>query len=660
MKLFDEIYERVTYDLQQSASRATECLGGDPIMGPRCDALDLARSSLLSSLGKKFTGERRGEWPDAELRKARALTKFLNRNKKCSLLNSRFGDGFLGCLSEEHQLIIGESQKWLAAVLAGLDEKLADPGYLIEHIDCGSGVAEEALGWDFYSKAFESPMPFPSVLGCAVWHSLKAHNLSLHNAEYTRAILHGDPFVKHVAKWSSVPKNNETDRSIVIPSNGGGLISRALGKLLEKELDRLGYGIETQPDRNRYLAYLGSLDENQFENWCPCTIDSVEASDSLYYVLIEYLFRPFLPNIWKALVASREPVINVTLGDEETFSIQAEMFSTMGNGFTFPLQTLVYLSFAVALAKVHGAPIAWHDEEGLPMKVIGVFGDDVVVPKAIYYDYISFLLGLGLEPNMDKSYGTGTFRESCGTDWCRGYNVRGVYIQSLDTPHEIVSLFNRLAEWSATWDLPLSTTLSFLWGKIPHKLRNRVPPWEDSCAGICTPQKAVLEPHRISKTMRITLGAVLGSEVYLPWRAIPVKGSLACTFGTEMEQTIYSPSYSIIEDKTGKPVGFPRPKREIFRVANGYGFTLYSVRQQVSGHRVSNPSWVSARYHQTGHVVVHSWDYPPLEIAGVSPDRKILLEDRPVSCRFGPRPFDWSGYLERLTNVLRSVRLTDA
>jgi hypothetical protein len=136
------------------------------------------------------------------------------------------------------------------------------------------------------------------------------------------------------------------------------------------------------------------------------------------------------------------------------------MISTMGNGFTFPLQTIIFASAVRAVYQMMGL------DSFCPRTQFGVFGDDIIVKKEAYAFLIRSLSKLGFKVNDDKSFNTGPFRESCGYDWYNGHFVRGVYIRSLETASDVYSAINRLNRWSALSGVRLSNTVKILLAKV--------------------------------------------------------------------------------------------------------------------------------------------------------------------------------------------------
>ena len=106
-------------------------------------------------------------------------------------------------------------------------------------------------------------------------------------------------------------------------------------------------------------------------------------------------------------------------------------FSTMGNACTFPVESLLFFSIAVAailtVRKVTPTKEAIKDAA----TEVAVFGDDIVAPKDSRELLKRALVVLDFKVNVDKSYEAGRFRESCGVDAYAGANVTPTYLRSL-------------------------------------------------------------------------------------------------------------------------------------------------------------------------------------------------------------------------------------
>ncbi len=128
-------------------------------------------------------------------------------------------------------------------------------------------------------------------------------------------------------RLSFVPKNAKTFRAIVVEPNVNSLAQAGLGDYIARRLRRFGVDIRDQT-RNATMARKGSIDNSL------STIDLSSASDTISYQLVKFL----LPEDWfRILDAARSA--SVTYKGHE---IHLEKFSSMGNGFTFPLETLIF------------------------------------------------------------------------------------------------------------------------------------------------------------------------------------------------------------------------------------------------------------------------------------------------------------------------------
>jgi len=111
-----------------------------------------------------------------------------------------------------------------------------------------------------------------------------------------------------------------------------------------------------------------------------------------------------------------------------------EKFSSMGNGFTFELETLIFLCLVAA--------VAGRNSIG---KSVFAFGDDLILPTEFSRDVISLLAFCGFTVNLEKSCVGGPFRESCGGDFFKGEAVRPFFLkESPNEPQQLISMANGL------------------------------------------------------------------------------------------------------------------------------------------------------------------------------------------------------------------------
>jgi hypothetical protein len=92
-------------------------------------------------------------------------------------------------------------------------------------------------------------------------------------------------------------------------------------------------------------------------------------------------------------------------------------FSSMGNGYTFALETVIFWSLVQAANSLTGCEVA------------SVYGDDIVCESNSALLLTEALRFAGFKVNSEKSYYTGPFRESCGADWLGGVLVTPQYLR---------------------------------------------------------------------------------------------------------------------------------------------------------------------------------------------------------------------------------------
>lgn len=91
----------------------------------------------------------------------------------------------------------------------------------------------------------------------------------------------------------------------------------------------------------------------------------------------------------------------------------------MGNGYTFPLESVMFHAWALACCEYHDVP----DYQ------VSTFGDDVVLPSSVYETWCRVLTAVGHKPNAAKSFFKGPFRESCGKDYFLGIDIRPFFFK---------------------------------------------------------------------------------------------------------------------------------------------------------------------------------------------------------------------------------------
>lgn len=220
-------------------------------------------------------------------------------------------------------------------------------------------------------------------------------------------------------KISFVPKTVKTERSIAVEPLLNGFVQKGIDQVLRRKL--LGFGIDLRDQgRNQKMAREGSLDDSE-DGFV--TIDLESASDSLSIGAVSYL----LPPDWVTLLQrTRSHAFELEKG-----VMPFNKFCSMGNGFCFPLETLVFAAACYAV----GAGSSHTD--------FSVYGDDIIVRKKFAADVIALLRHLGFKTNRDKTFLEGPFRESCGEDWFGGHDVRPFTLDyTLDSLESLYKFLN--------------------------------------------------------------------------------------------------------------------------------------------------------------------------------------------------------------------------
>lgn len=250
------------------------------------------------------------------------------------------------------------------------------------HVSAFGGVSSDKYDTDMYLT--ESLYPFyRSILGDRWW-------------EHQR-----DPKIVQGNKFTTVPKTAKTDRGICMEPSLNCYMQLGIGSRIRNRLKTVGINLNSQ-DRNRMAARRAYKDGL-------ATIDLERASDSLSTGTV----RELLDSEWYSLLClARSPT---TLLDGE--EIHLEKFSSMGNGFTFELESLIFYGVAISC-------VPFSERES-----VCVYGDDIIVPQAYAPRLVEVLKILGFNTNNEKSFLAGNFFESCGVDFFKGQPVRSFYLK---------------------------------------------------------------------------------------------------------------------------------------------------------------------------------------------------------------------------------------
>jgi len=336
--------------------------------------------------------------------------------------------------------------------------ELFDTNVVFSQCDVGPGSSVASSGTSFFEK-FQGRVTYsnPSVLRL---FRAACRSSQTWSGLYDRLDATGGFVQVTGGKLTPVPKNSEISRIVITLPCLEVFTDKGVARSLERCLERLGVNLSERPNINRYLAKKGSINGKQ------STLDSTSASDTIYHrIWVGDKILPIHVSWWIDLLRCDTVVVRGR-------PCPLHMCNTMGYGTTFPLQTLIFLAICTVAYKALGIPVRLSGR-GCNLSV---FGDDIVCHTRAYGLIFNLLKAYGMLPNELKSYNTGNFRESCGTDWVNGYNVRGVYIQKLNSKTDVYVAWNKIVDWCGRHDLPLPYhTLSMLVGLVPRKWRVFVP-----------------------------------------------------------------------------------------------------------------------------------------------------------------------------------------
>nr|URG16392.1 MAG: RNA dependent RNA polymerase [Leviviridae sp.] len=259
-----------------------------------------------------------------------------------------------------------------------------------------------------------------------------------------------------------VPKDSHTDRSIAIEPCMNLYLQLGIDGYIRRRLLRWGVNLDDQR-KNQELARIGSKEwrsENPF-----VTLDLAAASDTISLEVCRLLLPP---QWYHHLMTLRSPQ---GICNGEVFHY--EKISSMGNGFTFALESAIFAALAYGAEK--------HTRGSFDHKEIAVFGDDLIVRSDVSGLLIRMLNRCGFSVNHEKSFFEGPFRESCGADWFNGTFVRPVFLRTIpSTVMELWSDCNRLRRILSlrTWGFEFEVTrLIAQW--VPEALKELKGPLSD-------------------------------------------------------------------------------------------------------------------------------------------------------------------------------------
>jgi len=240
-----------------------------------------------------------------------------------------------------------------------------------------------------------------------------------------------------------VPKTTLVDRTIAVEPLLNGYVQKGVDQFMRRRLKRIGLDLSDQTvnqERARQGSIPGQLDPF-------VTIDLSAASDSISIEVVKRLLPPEWFELLNALRAKKYELDGV----EHTY----EKFVSMGNGFCFPLETLIFAS-------------ACHVSS--PGDFV-VYGDDIIVRQSKAVEVLRILRRLGFRHNPDKTFLQGPFRESCGADWFAGREIRPLTLDYALDSFESIAKFHNMSLRKPLWASYFAKVRKYLIDEVPPSVR---------------------------------------------------------------------------------------------------------------------------------------------------------------------------------------------
>lgn len=252
-------------------------------------------------------------------------------------------------------------------------------------------------------------------------HLASSYSLAL--AELSRVDIL-EPGQERPVRVITVPKTLKTPRIIAVEPTAmqyaqQGLLECIVDAIESNDFARSFISWSSQIP-NQQAAELGSSDGSL------ATLDLSEASDRVSNQHVRYLLRNH-PHFARAVDACRSRKADVP----GYGVLRLAKFASMGSALCFPFEAITFLTVIfMGIEKALNNRLTKKDIKSYIGRV-RVYGDDIIVPVEFTGSVIDELEAFGFRVNVNKSFWTGKFRESCGKEYYDGHDVSLVKVRSL-------------------------------------------------------------------------------------------------------------------------------------------------------------------------------------------------------------------------------------
>lgn len=373
------------------------------------EAEAFAKDYLVVSFLSKWKGLKTGLDLDAE-----ALQRFIAAEDICRETNLRIRKARLGGINPFVAAVIYTAQRKIAALIGPASYFKIEPWF-----GWGPGATYEIPRRRAFVDTKMSELPFAvTPKADRLFRSVLGDDL-----HWSSAVGPALTTKVEACRIEAVPKNAKTHRIIAIEPRANSFLQKGVGGYFRSRLKRVGIDLDDQSrnQRGARRAYEAGL----------ATLDLKAASDTVAKEVVYEL----LPLEWAMLLDDlRSPLAEMPDGSKRSL----EKFSSMGNGFTFELESLIFWAVVSSVVDML-----------TPGGEVLIYGDDIICPRETATQVIECLAFLGFQINNEKSFIEGNFFESCGKHFFQGKEVTPIYQKEvIECEVELLRLGNRLIRYA--------------------------------------------------------------------------------------------------------------------------------------------------------------------------------------------------------------------
>jgi hypothetical protein len=387
------------------------------------NASSFAADYLVVNLLCKYKGLKTGLDLEEE-----ALRRFTASEAQCRESNNRIKASRVSGINPFTAAVISTAARKIARLLGPFDDSLLERGF-----GWGPGATDDIPRRRAFvdTKLCELPISVTrrslpwirKVISADLHWSATVLGIRVEDLTVPFSFLPGVFRVTETCIIDTVPKNAKTHRVIAKEPRANGFLQKGVGSYMRRRLKRVGIDLDNQglnQDGAKRAFHEGLA-----------TLDLKAASDS---VPIELIYE-LLPVDW-AFALDDFRSHQAEMPDGSVITLQK--FSSMGNGFTFELESLIFWAIASSVMSLKA-------DRSRTL----VYGDDIIIPSAHAEDVVQSLAFIGFSVNKEKSFISGAFYESCGKHYFHGYDVTPIYQK--ETIHDEVNMLrfgNRLIRYA--------------------------------------------------------------------------------------------------------------------------------------------------------------------------------------------------------------------